>query len=85
MPPTLSISLPLGQSGLLRLFSAAIGSLGNNFYSFFVAVSGAVMGLQFQKLVEIQDECPIVLLYSASVGTGKYIVILIISRCYICN
>ena len=41
------------------------------FFSFFMAVSGAVMGLHFEQVVYLQDECPIVMCYSVVCGTGK--------------
>ena len=74
LPSTLSIALPLCPDGFQRLCRTALRCLKNNFYSFFIlAVSGGVMALHYEKVLEIQDECPLVLCYSASCGTGEYL------------
>ena len=73
LPSTLSIALPLCPDGFQRLCRTPLRCLKNNFYSFFLAVSGGVMALHYQKVLEIQDECPLVLCYSASCGTGEYL------------
>ena len=71
LPSTLSIALPLCPDGFQQLCRTALQCLKNNFYSFFLAVSGGVMAHHYEKVLEIQDECPLVLCYSASCGTGE--------------
>ena len=46
-------------------------SFNNNFLSSFMALSGTLVLFHFEKLREIQDECPIILCYSKESGTGK--------------
>ena len=71
LPSTLSIALPLCPDGFQQLCRTALRCLKNNFYSFFLAVSGGVMALHYEKVLEIQDKCPLVLCYSVSCGTGE--------------
>ena len=74
MPPTLLIERRLHMSarGFQKLCATAQECLSNNFLSLFVAVSGAVMGLHFKRVVRLNDECPIVMCCSSLCGTGKY-------------
>ena len=62
----------MSAKGFQKLCATAQECLSNNFLSFFAAVSGAVMSLHFEQVVHLNDECPIVMCYSSSCGTGKY-------------
>ena len=71
LPPALSIVEPLGLAGWQALCATAQRCLNNNFCSFFMAMSGAVMALHFHNVMSLHDECPIILCYSPSCGTGE--------------
>lgn len=44
--------------------------LKNNFLSFFSALAASVVVFHYEGILEIQDECPMVLCYSEESGTG---------------
>lgn len=72
MPQGLQVMRPLSMAGLQRLCTTTKELFNNNFPSFYLAVSGAVMALHCQTVIRLHDECPIVLCYSSSCGTGEY-------------
>lgn len=41
-------------------------------YDSFIGLAGGVLAFHFQTIHDQQDECPIILLYSKSSGTGLY-------------
>ena len=68
MPPMLQVVRPLNVLGVQKLLEVAKQFYDNNFY---LAISGAVMALHCQEVININDECPIVMCYSSSCGTGN--------------
>ena len=73
-----SISLMLIQFQLqLRcvLLSLTRQCLVNNFVSSFLTVAGAVLLLHYESILDMQDECPVVLCYSSTSGAGYKIII----------
>ena len=67
----LPISLPPSSEPLILLLKMAKKCLGNNFMSSFMTTAGCVMAFHYTSLLEIQDECPLILCYSKTSGTGK--------------
>ena len=62
---SVAVFIPHSQAKLAHVFTHVSTA------SFCMAVSGGVMALHYEKVLEIQDECPLVLCYSASCGTGE--------------
>ena len=58
--------------GIQNLLKAAKECLRDNFQSFFQVLSGMCMAMHFEELIALQAECPMVLAYSETPGTGKY-------------
>ena len=77
MPPMLQVVRPLNVLGVQKLLEVAKQFYDYNFMSFYLAISGAVMALHCQEV--INDECPIVMCYSSSCGTGNDSNIIIMS------
>ena len=71
MPPMHPVVRPLNVLGVQKVLEVAKQFYDNNFMSFYLAISGAVMALHCQEVININDECPIVMCYSSSCGTGK--------------
>ena len=48
--------------------------MGKNFLASFVAVAGSIITYHFDIINNLQGECPLILIYSRSSGTGKILV-----------
>ena len=64
------VSLPLSRDPLIHLLRITKKCLDNNFISCFLAVAGTVILLHYESILEVQDECPLLLCYSTEPGTG---------------
>jgi len=60
--------------GIQSVVKAAKECLGHNFLSFYQVLSGMCMAMHFEDIIELQAECPMVLAYSETPGTGENIV-----------
>lgn len=69
----LPVCLPLSACGLSNLLRIAKKCLGNNFVASFLTIAGCLTAFHYEALLELQDECPMILCYSKESGTGKYV------------
>ena len=68
--PPLDIILPLSTEPLTDLLAITKKCLDNNFVSSFLAIIGCVIAFHYEAIMNIQDECPLILCYSRESGTG---------------
>ena len=54
--------------GIQNVLKAAKECIRDNFQSFYQVLSGA---MHFEEIIELQAECPMVLAYSETPGTGE--------------
>ena len=69
----LPIHLPLELAPLAEMLKTAKLCLCNNFISSFITLVGAIIAFHYESIMDIQDECPLILCYSSSSGTGMYL------------
>lgn len=67
------ISTPFCAAPLLDLVQTATNCLDNNFLSFLVIMVGGIVVFHYQTILNIQDECCLILGYSTDSGTGIFI------------
>ena len=85
------ISLPLSSTPMINLLKLTKKCLHNNFHSSVLTLAGAVIVLHYEDILGMQDECPLILCFSQSSGSGKpcYSVFLVRTSpnlgCYIVN
>lgn len=68
----LSIVTPLHLDPMVDVLSITKKCLDNNFISSFLTVAGAVILLHYESILELQDECPLILCFSTMPGTGDH-------------
>ncbi len=66
-----SIAMPLDVQPLRNLLLVAKQCLGNNFMGSLLTIAGSIIAFHYESILEIQDECPLVLCHSYLSGTGK--------------
>lgn len=66
----LPVSLPLSIKPLKELLKPAKKCLGNNFTSSFITIVGTVIVFHYESIMDIQDECPLIMCYSRESRTG---------------
>ena len=64
------VATPLCANSLVDILSLTRQCLVNNFVSSFLTVAGAVLLLHYESILDMQDECPLVLCYSSTSGAG---------------
>ena len=69
------VATPLCAKSLIDILSLTRQCLVNNFVSSFLTVAGAVLLLHYESILDMQDECPVVLCYSSISGAGYKIII----------
>ena len=67
----ISIVTPLSTAPLVNLIRTTKRCLDNNFYSSMFTLAGAAILLHYEQVLGLQDECPLVLCFSQSPGSGK--------------
>ena len=67
------IFLPLRLQPLQDLIRVMREYLGNNFLSGFATIAASIIIFHYQSVLNQQDECPLILCYSHSNGTGMII------------
>ena len=67
---SLPVHLPLSLEPLITLLYTSKKCLDDNFISSFLTVVGCIMVFHYESLLDIQDECPLILCYSRQSGTG---------------
>lgn len=65
------ISLPLSSTPMINLLKLTKKCLHNNFHSSVLTLAGAVIVLHYEDILGMQDECPLILCFSQSSGSGK--------------
>lgn len=66
-----SVSTPLSSNTLTELLKITKKCLKNNFLSSFLTVAGAAVLLHYKSILDVQDECPLLLCFSSTPGTGE--------------
>ena len=66
----ISVITPLSPQPMIHLLRITKRCLDNNFLSSLVTLAGAVIVLHYEDVLGIQDECPLVLCFSPSPGSG---------------
>ena len=68
----LHISTPLCEAPLLELLKTAKECLSNNFMSSLVMMAGSIIAFHYESILDLQDECPLIMGFSRESGTGGY-------------
>ena len=68
----LSISTPLSGAPLLELLKTAKECLDNNFLSSLVMMAGGIVAFHYESILDLQDECPLIMGFSRESGTGVH-------------
>lgn len=66
-----SIKLPCSLFPLRELMKTTKLALRNNFIPCFLSMAASIITFHYTSVLEINDECPITLLYSSCFGTGE--------------
>ena len=69
----LNVSIPCSLTPLRELIALSKQSLKNNFLPCVIGIASSILPFHYQSIMEIQDECPLILLYSSHYGAGMCI------------
>ena len=67
----INILTPLSDKPMVNLLMLTKQCLGNNFESSVLTLAGALIILHYEDILGMQDECPLILCFSKSSGSGK--------------
>ena len=67
---SIPVKTPLSPQPMVHLLKVSKKCLDNNFLSSLITLAGAVIILHYEDVLGMQDECPLVLCFSQSPGTG---------------
>ncbi len=63
--------MPFSLEPLKKLLATERRCLDNNFVSGFLTLVGSVVAFHYSSIIDIHEECPLVLCYSKGSGTGR--------------
>ena len=67
----LQISTPLSSTTLRCLLRTAKEGLDNNFLPSLMVMAGGIVAFHYESILDLQDQCPLILAFSKECGTGK--------------
>lgn len=68
---SLQISTPLSSTPLRRLLRIAKQCLDNNFLPSLMVMAGGIVAFHYESILDLQDQCPLILAFSKECGTGN--------------
>lgn len=69
--PVVPLCIPtLAVTPLLELLKTAKECLDNNFLSSLVMMAGGIVAYHYESILDLQDECPLIMKFSRESGTG---------------